>query len=163
MSETESIEDIINDFLKERLISTIYRCYEEKTPKEQIYIKCIDAIWNSNNPLIRRRIRMLENSGCTLDDLFPIKIIPLTHKLIKQPMEILSLADLQYKFENFEDITEVDKKRDEIRKLERKISRTIKQYKLWKTGEVFEGFHDGFTLEEELEFYKNKMNKLIPL
>lgn len=169
MSKEKSAEDIIKDFFRERLIDTIYKCYgtENKNYQDQTidqtYDKCREAIWDSNNSFIERKIRMLERLGYTLNDIFPIKVVPPSHKLIKQPIEILSLEDLKYKIENFEDITDVDKKQDVIKKLINKFNRTAEQYKLWKTGEVFEGTHDGFTLDEELEFYKNKLNKLISL
>ncbi len=163
MSEKKSTEDIIKDFFKERLINKIYKCYDERTPIpiDQIYNKCRKAIWDSNNSFIKRKIRMLESLGYMLNDIFPIKITPPSHKLIKKPMEILSLEDLKYKFETFEDITDVDKKQDDIKQLMNKINRTAKQYKLWNTGAVLEDLHEGFTLDEELDFYKKKLDELV--
>ncbi|KKK54135.1 hypothetical protein LCGC14_3087780 [marine sediment metagenome] len=164
----ESIENIILDFLRERLINTIYKCYKKipKIPNEQIYYECLETIWNSDNTFIKKRVRLLESYGYTPNNIFPIKVVPPSHKLVKLPMEILSLEDLRYKFETFEDVNIIDKKISELIQWENIIhKRDYKQAKkLLKVEEktkdmkeVIRKFGKDFTLEKGLEFYLKKL------
>ena len=110
---------------------------------------------------------MLERYGNTLDEIFPIKIYPPSHKLVKQPMKILSLEDLKYKFETFEDVNIVDKKISELIQWENIIHEKDHEQakKLLKVEEKTKDmeeemkreFGKDFTLEKGLEFYLKKL------
>jgi len=55
----------------------------------------------------------------------------------------------------------INEVKEQITVLEKKHENIIEKINLWKSGTVFEGLHKNFSLVNELEFYMNKLDKIV--